>query len=220
MIDYITEKVENTTRFFKFGPVNVEEIEPVNGNVNLQAIFKTVEKHFPSHYFTDLRAVKIGNFADLQNKNFSALYDDGIFYISNTQPDSQSILNDVVHEFAHHLEKIYTEFIYGDDSIVKEFLRKRQGLNFELRSEGYWTDEYDFDELKYNEEFDNFLYKRVGKNMLRMATSGIFIRPYASVSLREYFATGFEAYYLGERETLSRISPQLYNKIEELHNSR
>jgi len=219
MIDYIAEKVENTTRFFKFGPVNVEEIEPVNTNINLQAIFKAVEDNFPSHYFHDLKAVKIGNFVDLANKDFSALYDDGIFYIHNKQEDSQGILNDVVHEFAHHLERIYTDFIYGDESIVHEFLRKRQELNFELRSEGYWTDDYDFDELRFDERFDQFLYKRVGKNMLRMITSGIFIRPYASVSLREYFATGFEAYYLGQREALENISPRLYDKIDELHHS-
>lgn len=220
MIDYITEKVENTTRFFKFGSVAVEEIEPVSGTVNLPLIFKTVEKSFPSHYFKDLKAVKIGNFLDLQNKDFSALYDDGIFYISNTQPDSQSILNDVVHEFAHHLEKVYTDFIYGDESIVHEFLKKRHELYFELRSEGYWTDDYDFEELKYNEDLDSFLYKRVGRNMLRMMTAGMFIRPYASISLREYFATGFEAYYLGQRDELEKISPRLYDKITELHNSR
>lgn len=220
MIDYISEKVENTTRFFKFGPIEVEEIEPVNGNVNLQAIFKSVERSFPRHYFIDLKAVKIGNFADLQKKNFTALYDDGIFYINNIQTDSQGILNDVVHEFAHHLERIYTDFIYGDESIVHEFLRKRQELNFELRSEGYWTDDYDFDNLKYDQKFDEFMYKRIGNNMLRMVTSGIFIRPYASISLREYFATGFEAYYLGQRDALEKISPRLYDKIEELHHSQ
>ncbi len=93
-------------------------------------------------------------------------------------------------------------------------------MNVELRSEGYWTDDYDFENLKYNESFDIFLYKRVGKNMLRSITSGLFIRPYAAVSLREYFATGFEAYYLGKQDTLEKISPILYDKIFELHNHR
>ena len=46
----------------------------------------------------------------------------------------------------------------------------------------------------------------------------MFIRPYASVSLREYFATGFEAYYLGKRDSLEKISPILYDKINALHN--
>ena len=52
-----------------------------------------------------------------------------------------------------------------------------------------------------------------------MVTAGIFIRPYASVSMREYFATGFEAYMLGQKETLKTISPALYNKIDSLVNN-
>ena len=54
--------------------------------------------------------------------------------------------------------------------------------------------------------------------MLRLVTTGIFIRPYAAISLREYFATGFEAYYLGKRNELFKISPYLFQKIEQLHN--
>ena len=115
------------------------------------------------------------------------------------------------------MEIKFPELIYSDETLINEFRRKRQELNFELRSEGYWTDEYDFHNLKFDEDFDKFLYKRVGKNMLQMVTAGMFIRPYASISLREYFATGFEAYYLGQENTLERISPMLYNKINELH---
>ena len=102
--------------------------------------------------------------------------------------------------------------------LITEFLIKRKELEFELRTEGYWTDKYDFSNLKFDQSFDDFLYKRVGRNMLRMVTSGLFIRPYAAVSLREYFATGFEAYYLGQAETLQKISPTLYDKINKLHN--
>jgi hypothetical protein len=217
MREYISEKVKNTTKHFKFGTVEVEEIEPTSDNVNLPAVFKAVEDHFPSHYFKDLKAVKIGNFLDLQDKNFSALYDDGIFYINHKQNDSKGILNDVVHEFAHHLEAIYTDFIYGDDSIIHEFIKKRTHLKFELQSEGYWVSDYDFDNLKYDEKLDTFLYKRVGSNMLRLVTADLFMRPYSSISLREYFATGFEAYYLGQRDELEKLSPRLYDKINELH---
>ena len=49
-----------------------------------------------------------------------------------------------------------------------------------------------------------------------MVTAGIFIRPYAAISLREYFATGFEAYYLGKQNELEKISPMLYDKINDL----
>ena len=104
--------------------------------------------------------------------------------------------------------------------MINEFLKKREQLKFEIKSEGYWTEEYDFKNLKFDSEFDNFLYKRLGKNMLKMVTSGIFTRPYAAVSLREYFATGLEAYYLGKEEELHNISPVLFQKISDLHHNK
>ena len=218
MKDYIFEKIENTTSHFRFGGIDVEEIEPTPDNVNLPAVLKAVEKNLPSHYFQGVKGVKIGTFAEFDKKDANALYDDGYFFISNKQDNSQDILDDIVHEFAHHLETLHTEKIYGDKKIIEEFLRKRKELKFELQSEGYWVDDYDFDNLKYDPKLDNFLYKRVGPKMLNMVTAGSFIRPYASVSLREYFATGFEAFYLGDKEVLEKISPVLYNKISEIHN--
>ena len=98
--------------------------------------------------------------------------------------------------------------------MIKEFIQKRAQLEFELKSEGYWTENYDFRNLKFDDKFDSFLYKKVGGQMLNMVTAGLFIRPYSSVSLREYFATGFEAYYTGKKDLLKQLSPVLYNKIE------
>ena len=77
----------------------------------------------------------------------------------------------------------------------------------------------DIPKIKFDLDFDKFLYDRVGNKMLNMVTASIFIRPYGSVSIREYFATGFEAYYLGKRDELFQMSPDLYNKINELDNS-
>ena len=73
--------------------------------------------------------------------------------------------------------------------------------------------------MLYDPDFDKFLYKRVGGNALRMVTAGIFVRPYSSVSMREYFATGFEAYFLGKKELLKELSPELYKKIDDLVNN-
>ena len=217
MRTYITEKIKNTTRHFHNGDIEVIEVDQLPDNIDLRSILKAVENNLPWHYFDNLEAIKIEHLPDFDEKKTNALYRDNTFYITNQQDSTQDIVDDIVHEFAHHLETMYLEEIYGDKTIIHEFLKKRSELEFELRSEGYWTDEYDFDELKYNEKFDSFLYNRVGKNMLKLATSGMFIRPYASVSLREYFATGFEAYYLGKQQTLENISPMLYDKISELH---
>ena len=216
--DYIFEKIENTTRHFKFGNIPVIEKDPVPDNIDIYSIFKAVEKNLPSHYFEGVEAVIIDHLPEFDDRDVNAVYRDNKFYISNQQDDSNDILDDVVHEFAHHLETKYLEFIYEDKKLIKEFLTKRKQLKFELQSEGYWVNEYDFENLKFDLAFDQFLYKRVGKRLLKMITTGIFIRPYASVSLREYFATGFEAFYLGDRDKLNNLSPNLYNKILELHN--
>ena len=164
--------------------------------------------------------VKIQHLDVFDEKKVNALYRDGIFYITNQQSGTKDIVDDLVHEFAHHMETLYPEEIYSDRSVIREFVRKRQEMNFELRSEGYWTDDYDFDNLKYDAAFDKFLYERVGRNMLRMITTGLFVRPYAAVSLREYFATGFEAFYTGQEQTLEKVSPILFDKINDLHHRR
>ena len=217
MKNYIREKTQNTTRHFKFGKIDIEEIEETPDGVNLQAIFKALESNFPSHYFQKLKSVKIQHIPEFDERNVNALYRDNSFVISSRQDSTKDLMDDIVHEFAHHMETIFPELIYSDQSLINEFRKKRQELKFELQTEGYWVDDYDFDNLKFDEKFDFFLYKRVGRIPLKMFTSGIYIRPYASVSLREYFATGFEAYYLGKQDTLEKISPMLYDKINELH---
>ena len=216
MRDYIFEKVNHTTRYFKFGGIEVEELERCPANIDLQAIFYSLEKLFPAKFFKGLKKVQIGHQAEFDERDANALYKDGVFYITHRQDNAKDIIDDIVHEFAHHLEILYPEEIYSDQKLIKEFIQKRAQLEFEVRSEGYWTQNYDFRDLKYDPEFDNFLYKRIGPQLLRMMTSSIYIRPYASISLREYFATGFEAYFLGNKDLLKQLSPVLYNKVESL----
>lgn len=220
MREYITEKMKNTPKHFRFGNIEVEQNGPIPEGIDIDVIFRTLESHLPLHYFDELSSIKIGHLDIFDKKSVNAVYKDKTFYITNKQSNTKDLVNDLVHEFAHHMETLFPEKIYSDRALIKEFLKKRQELKYELQTEGYWVDEYDFKNLKFNSDFDIFLYKRVGRNMLRMVTAGSFIRPYAAVSLREYFATGFEAYYTGREETLERISPVLFSKITDLHNHR
>ena len=218
MKDYIFEKTKNTTRHFRFGNVPVVQKDELTNNVDGQAVFRSIEDVIPPKFFQDLKGVEIGHQKVFDDRDANAIYKDGVFYITHEQDNAEDLIDDIIHEFAHHAEMLYPEEIYGDQKIKKEIIKKRAQLEFELRSEGYWTKEYDFSNLKYDQDFDKFLYKRVGKNMLKLVTSGIFVRPYASMSLREYFATGFEQYFLGNKEKVKRISPEVYNKIEEISN--
>jgi hypothetical protein len=213
---YILEKIKNTTRNFHFGNVQVLQKMELPSNVDIFKIFKTLENHIPQHYFIGLKGIEVNHREEFAQRNISAIYKNDWMYISNQQDSTSDLLNDLVHELAHHVETTHEDVIYGDHVLAKEFLDKRKMLSHELKSEGYWTSGYDFDNIEYSEELDTFLYKRVGPRVLPMITTGLYVRPYSAVSLREYFATGFEEFYLGDKNLLYKVSPELYNRIEAL----
>jgi hypothetical protein len=217
--NYITENKNQALNSLRFRGIEVEEIDPLPDSISLRDIVKYIVRKLPSHFFQHLDKIRIQHLPEFDERHITAVYKDDAFYITNQQENMEDILDDVVHEFAHHVETLYTDFIYKDGEIAQEFKKKRKQLEFELKSEGYWTSDYDFNNIDYNADLDKFLYNRVGKNMLKMATTGLFIRPYAAISLREYFATGFEAYYLDKKNELAKISPVLYNVINMVHNS-
>ena len=74
-----------------------------------------------------------------------------------------------------------------------------------------------FHDLDYDAKFDDYLVNQVGYKKLGNYINGLFYSPYAATSVREYFARGFEAYFLfKDQKYLANISPILYNKIETL----
>jgi len=118
---------------------------------------------------------------------------------------------------AHLVEEANGFEIYSDGQLQKEFLGKRKRLYYILSSEGYDAEILEFMNPEYSREFDNFLYKKVGYANLEQLIQGLFYSPYATTSLREYFANGFEAFFLKkEQKYLQSISPVLYNKIENI----
>ena len=82
---------------------------------------------------------------------------------------------------------------------------------------------YDYDpspKLKtvyhYDEKIDMYLYKDVGYEAMWNLINGLFPSPYSATSLREYFAIGFEYYFMGEKNTIKKLCPVLYSKLENL----
>ena len=143
-------------------------------------------------------------------------YKDGALYISNDQDDENDMVDDIVHEIAHACEEQYGEYIYGDNRLKDEFLGKRNRLYHTLDAEGFKPSEKKFSNTEYDNELDMFLYHGVGYPTLTSLTMGLFYTPYAATSLKEYFADGFENYFLRDRDYLKKISPLLCDKIEKL----
>jgi len=204
----------------KMGEVDIVVSSPLPDEINLSRVIHTFHKSLPSAYFRGLDAIYVMESPIFKKREINAFYRDAALFISPEQENEQDLVDDLVHEMAHHLETTHPEEIYGDTALTQEFRTKRKQVQFELASEGYNTQGLDFSEVAYDKEFDVYMYKRVGYPKLRNLSSGIFLRPYAITSVREYFASGFEAYYLkgGKKEDLYRVSPVLYNVIEKLHN--
>jgi hypothetical protein len=142
------------------------------------------------------------------------MYRDGAVYVSNDQDNLEDMADDIIHEFAHAVESNFAMEIYSDNKIQNEFLGKRRRLRDMLSEYGYLDgNDVSFLDLEYSKEFDDFLYKELSYDKLDMFCVGLFIRPYAATDLREYFATAFEEYFLGDSSYLKRICPAAHEKV-------
>ena len=137
-------------------------------------------------------------------------------YIDNEQDNDKDLIDDIIHEVAHNLERIAYDEIYGDDEIVQEFLIKRRKLSKALQQRGFQAPPHFEFELKWDQEIDQFLYKEVTYDLMRKIVGELFVTPYGATSIREYFANGFESYYLGKLGRVRKISPSVYKAIEAL----
>ena len=117
------------------------------------------------------------------------------------------------------VEKTYGMDLYGDGAMEQEFLGKKKRFLDILRAYGYNVPTEESYSSEYSKEFDEFVFYELGYEKAGNMVMGLFITPYASASISEYFATGFEAYFMRkEKNYLMNISPVLYKKLNELTN--
>ena len=197
---------------------NVFISEELPADIDIDYVLKNVEETIPLHLMHLVDTIYVGSFPFLKERDINALYDEGAVYITNEQDDEDDMIDDIVHEIAHAVEDLFPDEIYSDQEVENEFLGKRARICNMLKSEGHRISDNLCMKVEYDKEFDTFLYKQVGYEKMVNITMGLFSSPYGATSLKEYFANGFEAYYIGDRSYLRKISPYLYNKIENLDN--
>ena len=82
-----------------------------------------------------------------------------------------------------------------------------------LKSRGYDVTLEQFLSIKYDYDFDMFLFQEIGYPVLKTITTGLFPSPYSTTSINEYFAIGFENFYMGESNYIKKICPNLAQKL-------
>ena len=186
-------------------------------SVNIESVLSAVENLVPSHLMVGVDTILVGEFDELKSRNVNALLKDGAIYVSNDQDDEDDMVDDIIHEIAHSVEEENAYDLYAKDQYLSiEFINKRSTFERFLNDVGIDTSHYNFKEIEYDVDFDKFLYKKVGYDTIETLVNGLFPNAYSPTSIREYFASGFEEYFLGDRNYLKKVSPVLYRKIKEV----
>jgi len=208
------KRLQKNSDFYTAGGLHVYFKDEIANDVDFELVVSKVESKLPLHLLSEVEMIIVGSFDEFVERSVNAFYDSGTIYMTNLQDDIEDAFDDIVHEISHSLEEAHGYFIYADGKIKKEFLEKRQFLHDLLWKLGFKAPESFFNDVEFNTEFDDFLYKKVGYSKLSPIVQGLFISAYAATSLREYFATMFTEYYLDSNHSyLKKISPELYKKI-------
>lgn len=209
---------KNNDKFIIFRDIPVYVKDPLPDNVDILEVLHNVEEKIPVSLTNGIEGFYIGFFKEFDERDINAMYRDGAIFVTNEQDNNDDMVDDLIHEIAHAVEDLHAQFIYSDGRIQNEFVGKRVRLREMLREYGY-LDGYEhlnFEELEYDAEIDDFLYKKLGYETLQTFVSGLFITPYATIGVREYFATAFEDCLLESSSYVKKISPMVYTKIKAL----
>ena len=212
LLEYIKNSKDNAGIYY-LNDIPVWTEDPLPDSIDLRQILLDVAKRLPKIYLKYIQAVRIGIFEEMLERELNALYKDGVLYVSNMQDNNTDMLDDIIHEIAHAVEEHNHDLVYGDEGVFLEFLGKRKRLYELLKSEGYDVTIEQFLTTTYDYDFDMFLFQDIGYPVLETLTLGLFVSPYSVTSINEYFAVGFENFYMGEANYIKKICPILSEKL-------
>jgi len=178
-------------------------------------VFNYISARIPFHLTNGIDVIYIGMFPDMARREINAYYEDGAIYVTNDQDEEMDMIDDIIHELAHAVEINNQEIVYGSGKLQREFKAKRRNL-YNLIDEMYDVPKGFLTDIEYNKQIDDFLYRTIGYDILNQMVANIFVSGYAATSVSEYFARGFEEYFIGDKDSLLKMSPVLYKIIDEL----
>lgn len=200
---------------FNLSGIDVYIKDRLPEDIDPEFVFNYISARIPFHLAKSIDIVYIGKFPEMIKRDINAYYEDGAVYVTNNQEDDMDMIDDIVHELAHAVERNNAEAIYGTGALSREFKLKRKKL-FTIIQDMYDVPSGFLNNIEYNKPIDDFLYKTIGYDILNQMVVNIFVSGYAATSISEYFARGFEEYFIGDKNKLKDLCPVLYRTIDEL----
>jgi hypothetical protein len=197
---------------FDINGISVIIKDKLPDEVDPEFIFNYIGSRVPFYLTKNVEMIYVGQFPEMKERDINAYYENDAIYVTNEQDDEMDMIEDIIHEISHAVEKYNEEFIYGDGGLQREFIGKRKRMS-DLLSQKYDVPS-DFDiNFEYDRAIDEFLYRDVGYDALNQICVNIFPSAYACTSVSEYWAKGFEEVFIGDKDNLKQLCPVLYKKL-------
>jgi hypothetical protein len=215
---WITESAKKGRRLkdmYNMSGVDVYIKDRLPQDIDPDFVFNYISARIPFHLARNVDIIYIGQFPEMKEREINAYYEDGAIYVTNQQEEDIDMIDDIIHELAHAVEKSHEQLIYGTGALQGEFKAKRRNLELRLKEISSVPEDFTSN-IEYTKEIDEYLYKNIGYDVLNQLVVNIFVSAYAATSVSEYFARGFEEYFIGNKGNLRDLSPVLYKIIDEL----
>jgi len=212
---WIQESIKKGKRMkdhYNMNGVDIFIKDPLPANIDAEFVFDYISTRVPFYLLVNIDVVYVGLFPEMVERDINAFYENDAIYVTNDQEDEMDMIEDIIHEISHAVEKSVGDIIYGDGALQREFMAKRSRLSDLLSQKFDVPSDFNIN-FEYDKGIDNFLFKVVGYDILNQVSTNIFLSGYAATSLSEYWAMGFEEMFLGDPTKIKEMCPVLYNRL-------
>ena len=215
---WIQESVRRAKRLkdqYQMNGVTVFIKDSLPEEVDPDFVFNYIGSRIPLYLTSNIDMIYVGQFPEMKERDINAFYENDAIYVTNEQDDEMDMIEDIVHEISHAVEHYNREVIYGDGKLQREFIAKRKRLSALLSQKYNVPGDFNIN-FEFDRAIDDFLFRDVGYDVLNQVCVNIFPSGYAATSISEYWAIGFEEFFLGDPSKLQTMCPVLSNRLRVL----
>ena len=160
-MSWIFESIKKSKKMkdhYKLHDINIFIKDQLPDDISIDFVLKYISRRIPPFLLRGVDMIYIGQFEQLKDRDINALFEDGAIYLTNEQDDDRDMIDDIIHEIAHSIEKLYGNIIYDDGGINREFLAKRKRLYSVLDSYDYNPPKEIQYKLEFSQKIDDYFY--------------------------------------------------------------